>query len=98
MRIYIWLLVLNQRYTPSFWCRRTRPIALCGGCYVKKISGDGEQVMADRANAYRIAKKKKERGVIEVAHRTSEIIPAGEILDFDEPDFKLETPNGFVGI
>jgi len=54
--------------------------------------------MGDQASAYRIAKKKKERRVIEAARGASEIIPAGELRDFDEPDFKLETSNGLVGI
>jgi hypothetical protein len=54
--------------------------------------------MGGQASAYQIAKKKKERRVIEVARGASEIIPAGELRDFDEPDFRLETANGFVGI
>lgn len=44
------------------------------------------------------ARKEIERRALEAARRASAIIPDGEVRDFEEPDFKLQTATGIVGI
>jgi hypothetical protein len=43
-------------------------------------------------------KKIIERRALEAACRVSAIIPAGNIQDFEKPDFKIEAASGLVGI
>jgi hypothetical protein len=48
------------------------------------------------ANGY--DKKRIERWFLDEARRKSALIPDGEITAFEEPDFKIETRNGTLGI
>jgi hypothetical protein len=43
-------------------------------------------------------KKRIERWFVEAARQASSIIPDGVIYDFEKPDFKLASPDGFIGI
>jgi hypothetical protein len=47
---------------------------------------------------YNTSKKDTEKGALEAARRAGAPIPDGEIQDFEEPDFKIETASGLVGI
>src|SRR6267143_7193839 len=44
------------------------------------------------------ARKEIERRALEAARLASAIIPDGEVSNFEEPDFKLQTATGIVGI
>jgi hypothetical protein len=54
--------------------------------------------VAQHRNAYQRAKKEKERRVIEAVRKSSEVFPAGELQDFEEPDFAIQTASGSIGI
>jgi len=42
--------------------------------------------------------KTNEKWFLEAARRASSLIPDGQIHDFEEPDFKIDTTNGLLGI
>ncbi len=42
--------------------------------------------------------KRVEKWFLEAARRASAIIPAGDISDFEKPDFTLTSPDGLIGI
>jgi hypothetical protein len=49
-------------------------------------------------NESEISKKQIERRALEAARRACSILADGEIHDFEQPDFKMETSSGLVGI
>lgn len=55
-------------------------------------------VVGTMLKPYDIRKKEIEKRALDAARHISSVIPGGEAQDFEEPDFKIQTASGLLGV